>query len=129
MWFVINWRLICGYDVLELTILSFLRMNAGKLHGTQAARAATLMLGVRTQDHALPTPDNYIVICRTDSSTCDIAPKITLHLPFHSAFFVADTASGTVSRGMFARRATSLLTIPTSAPDLPSDGEGPPNRP
>ena len=28
-----------------------------------------------------------------------------------------------------ARRATFLLTIPTSAPDLPSHGEGPPNRP
>ena len=28
-----------------------------------------------------------------------------------------------------ARRATFLSTIPTSAPDLPSDGEGPPNRP
>ena len=27
--------------------------------------------------------------------------------------------------GMFARRATFLLTIPTSAPDLPSHGEGP----
>ena len=31
--------------------------------------------------------------------------------------------------GMFARRATFLLTIPTSAPDIPSDGEGAPNRP
>ena len=31
--------------------------------------------------------------------------------------------------GMFARRATFLLTILTSARDLPSDGEGPPNRP
>ena len=28
-----------------------------------------------------------------------------------------------------AGRATFLLTIPTSAQDLPSDGEGPPNRP
>ena len=28
-----------------------------------------------------------------------------------------------------ARRATFLLTIPTSAQDLPSDGEGAPNRP
>ena len=28
-----------------------------------------------------------------------------------------------------ARRAAYLLTIPTSARDLPSDGEGPPNRP
>ena len=28
-----------------------------------------------------------------------------------------------------ARRATFLLTIPTSARDLPSDGESPPNRP
>ena len=28
-----------------------------------------------------------------------------------------------------ARRATFLLTIPTSARDLPSNGEGPPNRP
>ena len=28
-----------------------------------------------------------------------------------------------------ARRATFQLTIPTSAQDLPSDGEGPPNRP
>ena len=27
--------------------------------------------------------------------------------------------------GMFARRATFLLTIPTSAPDLPSHGEAP----
>ena len=26
-------------------------------------------------------------------------------------------------------RATFLVTIPTSARDLPSDGEGPPNRP
>ena len=32
-------------------------------------------------------------------------------------------------RGMFARRTTFLLTIPTSAGDLSSDGEGPPNRP
>ena len=31
--------------------------------------------------------------------------------------------------GMFARRATFLLTTPTSARGLPSDGEGPPNRP
>ena len=28
-----------------------------------------------------------------------------------------------------ARRATFLLTIPASARDLPSDGEGPPNGP
>ena len=32
---------------------------------------------------------------------------------------------GKVSGGMFARRATPLLTIPTSAPDLPTHGEAP----
>ena len=33
------------------------------------------------------------------------------------------------ARSARARRATFLLTIPTSARDLPSDGEGAPNRP
>ena len=28
-------------------------------------------------------------------------------------------------KGMFARRATFILSIPTSAPDLPSHGEAP----
>ena len=32
---------------------------------------------------------------------------------------------GDVSGGMFAWRATFLLTIPTSAPDLPAHGEAP----
>ena len=49
--------------------------------------------------------------------------------PDHVAGKTLSNAPMMYMGGMFARCATFLLTIPTSAPDIPSDGEGPPNRP
>ena len=52
--------------------------------------------------------------------------RIPMH-PSHTGGMFARRAPGAHSAR--ARRATFLLTIPTSARDLPSDGEGPPNGP
>ena len=55
------------------------------------------------------------------------------HVPQHEHDASSPHYLRTIPRGNVcpacARRATFVLTIPTSARDLPSDGEGPPNEP
>ena len=101
--------------------MGLLPIPAPKL--TQGASRAGFWRAAALYDKRLPPPSVSFL------TRALFACKVKKHKQSNASLTAISIKAHPSHGGMFARRATFLLTIPTSARDLPSDGEGPLNGP